>query len=231
MSTLRAVVSRVTLGIFLVLGSISAPALGSDLSRYRDFPFGTNLPSVAKGAGIATSEAKTIHARPALIQELEWRPQPMGGARQSDSVQTVVCSFYNGQLFAVTVNYDRYETEGLTAADIVEAISAIYGDAERPAPTAKAVRPEFGGGDEIVARWQDSEYRFELVRGSYGPTYRLVGISKKLQADAQAAIAESKRLDDREAPQREAARLAAEKENEQAKLDKSRQVNKPKFRP
>jgi hypothetical protein len=52
-----------------------------------------------------------------------------------------------------------------------------------------------------------------------------------MQAAVQVAIVEAKRLDDREAPQKEAARLAAEKETEQAKLDKSRLLNKPKFRP
>ena len=50
-------------------------------------------------------------------------------------------------------------------------------------------------------------------------------------APAQAATLEAKRLDDQEAPQREAARLASEEVAAKTKLEKARLVNKPKFRP
>jgi hypothetical protein len=59
----------------------------------------------------------------------------------------------------------------------------------------------------------------------------MIGVLKKLQVLAQAATAEAKRLDDQEAPQRNAARAADEKEAERAKLEERRLVNKPKFRP
>ena len=231
MSKRQTITSRLAPALAIVFVLISAPALAADLSRYRGFRFGADVPTVAKGAGTAISEAKTIHRRPALIQELEWRPQPLGSSRPPESVQTVVFRFYGGELFGITVNYDRYETEGLTAGDIIEAISAVYGAAEKAAPPANRAQDGFDDRDEIVARWQDAEYSFELVRSSYGPTFKLVGVQKRLQAPAQAAIAEAKRIDDREAPQREAARIAGERETQQAKLDRSRLVNKPKFRP
>ena len=231
MNKLLAIVSRSFPGLALMFGLISAPALRADLSRYRDFQFGTDQATVARQAGAAMADMKTIHLRPALIQELEWRPRPLGPSRQTDSVNTVVFRFYGAELFGITVNYDRYETEGLTAGDFIEAISAVYGAAEKPSAAGNITQGEFGDQNEIVARWQDSQYRFELIRGSSGPTFKLVGVSKKLQAAAQGAITEAKRLDDQEAPQREAARIASEKEIQQAKLDKSRLVNKPKFRP
>jgi hypothetical protein len=43
--------------------------------------------------------------------------------------------------------------------------------------------------------------------------------------------AETKPLDEKEAPQREAARIASADEAEKAKLEKARLANKPKFRP
>jgi len=50
---------------------VSAAAMGGpDLSRYRGFQFGETLPAVAKQAGLDVSQAKVIHARPALLQEL-----------------------------------------------------------------------------------------------------------------------------------------------------------------
>jgi hypothetical protein len=60
----------------------------------------------------------------ALMQELQWRPQPLGTSSQTESAKDVVFSFYEGKLFRIVVDYDRYETEGLTADDFVDAISA-----------------------------------------------------------------------------------------------------------
>ena len=73
-----------------------------------------------------------IHRRPALIQELAWRPQPLGASSQTEPAKEVVFSFYNGELFQIAINYDRYETEGLTTDDFIEAISSTYGTAAKP---------------------------------------------------------------------------------------------------
>jgi len=143
----------------------------------------------------------------------------------------VVFSFYDGQLFRIAIDYDRYETEGMTVDDFVKVISANYGAAEKPAPPGKAGEDQYGNLEETVARWQDPQYRFDLVRSSYGPSFKLIGILKKLEASAQATLTEAKRLDDQEAPQREVARIASDKEVERARLQKARLVNTPNFRP
>jgi len=231
MPSLGMTASRSALTAFLVFGALSAATGGADLSQYRDFQLGTALPAVARQVGVSASQAKVIHRRPALIQELEWRPQPLGSSSQTESAQEVVFSFYDGELFRIAINYDRHETEGLTAADFIETISATYGIAEKLTAPANAVRGRYGDQDEIVARWQDSQYCFDLIRSSYGPSFRLMGVLKRLQGPAQAAITEAKRLEDQDAPQREAARIADEKETKRAELEKSRLVNKPKFRP
>ena len=231
MPKFRGIASRWVLGSLLVLGAMSATAWAADLSKYRNFELGTDLPTVAEQAGVSPSEAKVIHSRPALIQELRWRPQPLGPSSQKESVQEVVFSFYGGRLYRIAINYDRYETEGLTAGDFIEALSGTYGIAEKPAPPARAVPAESGDQREIVARWQDPQYCFDLIRTPYRPSFSLIGVLKKLQAPVQAAITESTRLDAEEAPQRDAARLADEAETERAKLEKSRLVNRPTFRP
>src|ERR1051326_7110180 len=223
--------SRLALTSFLLLGVMSAATSAKDLSKYRTFQLGADLATIAKQVRVSPSQAKAIQRRPALIQELVWRPQPLGPSSQSESANEVVFSFYDGELFRIAVNYDRYETEGLTADDFIEEISAAYGLAEMPAPPANAVQGRYGDQEEIIAQWQDSQYCFDLIRFSYGPTFRLVGALKRLRAPVQAAITEAKRLDDQEAPQRDAARIADEKETERAKLEKSRLLNKPKFRP
>lgn len=215
----------------LLLGAMSATAFAGDLSRYRDFQFGTDLAAVAKKAGASPSQAKVVHSRPALIQELEWRPQSLGASSAEESAKEVVFSFYDGVLFQVVIKYDRYETEGLTADDLVEAISSTYGTAARPPASAKTGQGPYGDQEDILARWQDPQYRFELIRSSYGPTFRLVGVLKKLEALAQTARLEARRLDDQEQPQRDAARRASDDEAAKATLEKARLANKPKFRP
>jgi hypothetical protein len=148
-----------------------------------------------------------------------------------EAVEDVGFSFYDGSLFRITVRYDRYQTEGLTSADLVEAISASYGP-----PTAPPARvaPETGAYSEpaeVLARWEDAEHCFELVRTSYGPSFKLTGSLKAIEAKAADATVEARRLDDLEAPQRDAARIVADEASAKDKLDKARLVNKPKFRP
>lgn len=223
--------SRSVLGLLLVFGVMPAPAWAVDLSKYRNFELGTDLPTIAKQVGSSPSQARVIHRRPALIQDLAWRPSALGSSSQNESAQEVVFSFFDGELFRITTSYDRYGTEGLTVDDLIQAVSATYGTSEQPAATAKNVQGVYGDQDEVVARWQDSKYCFDLIRSAYGPSFRLTGVLKRLQAPVQAAITEARRLDDQEAPQREAARIASEEEVAGAKLEKARLANKPKFRP
>jgi len=173
-----------------------------------------------------------VHRRPVLIQELEWRPQPLGPSTQAEAVSEVVFSFYNGELYRLVVNYDRYKTEGLTAEDLIAAISATYGSAARGA--AEIVLPSIYGDNEtleILARWEDAEYSFNLVRFSHQTSYTLVALSKRLDVLARAAVIEAVRLDAQEAPQREIALQNRQAEENRVQQEKARLANKPGFRP
>lgn len=231
MTRLGRAIARSALTSFLVFGALPLPTLAGDLSKYRNFQLGTSLSTVAKQAGADPSQAKTIHRRPALIQELEWRPQPLGPMSRAEPAKEVVFSFYDDELFRIVISYDRYETEGMTGDDFVQAISATYGIPVKPTAPAKATPGRYHDEEVVLAQWQDQQYSFELIRSSYGPTFRLAGVLTTLQASAQAAIIEAARLDDKEAPQREAERIATDDETQRAKLEKARLVNKPKFRP
>jgi hypothetical protein len=222
-----AALSRLVVAMLLVFGAMQA----ADLSTYRTFQLGTDLPTVAKQAGSDSSQAKVIHRRPALIQELEWRPQSLGSPLQVEPVKEVVFGFYEGQLFRMVITYDRYETEGLTVVDMIDAISATYGIAAKPAVPALPAPERYADQEEILAQWQDPQHSFQLIRSAYGQSFKLVGVLKRLEEPAEAAIVEAARLDEAEAPQREAQRVANDNETERAKLEKARLVNKPKFRP
>ncbi len=215
----------------LVFGAAAGSTFAQDLSRYRNFQLGSDLAAVAKQAGVDPSQATVIHSRPALIQELEWLPRLLGSASQTEAVKQAVFTFYNGALFQVAVDYDRYQIAGLTAADMIDAISANYGIAAKPTSAADVPPTLYGDQQEVLAEWQDAEYRFDLIRGSYGPSFRLVGVSKKLEAPFRAATVEAVRLDEKEAPRREAERVAKASEAEKTTLEQDRLLNKPKFRP
>src|SRR5688572_5798647 len=103
-----------------------------DLSKYREFRFGADLLTVAKQAHVKASEARMIHERPAVIQELAWQSPYMRPSPSTDSVKDILFSFYNGELFRIVVTYDPEQIVGMTAEDIVEAVSAKYGTATRP---------------------------------------------------------------------------------------------------
>jgi hypothetical protein len=212
-------------------GAMSTAALAADLSQYRNVHFGADLPSVARQVGVSASEAKIIHSRPALIQELAWSPRGLGSSPQTESVDRVIFSFYNGELYQIAIDYDRYEIEGLTAEDMIDAISATYGTAAKLAASVKAAEDRYGDQKDAIARWEDPQYCFDLRPSPYGPNFSLIGVLKRLDSPAQAAILEAKRLDDQEAPQRDAARLASEQEAARDKLEKARLENKPRFRP
>src|SRR5258708_2613830 len=105
-----------------------------DFSNYRGLQFGMNLAAAAKQAGMKPSEARVVHQRPAVIQELQWLPRNSSGSPfQADPVKEGLLCFYNGELFRIVVTYDRYKVEGMTASDMIQRISAIYGIATRPA--------------------------------------------------------------------------------------------------
>jgi hypothetical protein len=219
----------------IVLALLSAPLLkAQDLSVYRDFQFGMNLAEVAKRAEVTPSEAKVVHQRPAVIQELEWRPQrAYVSSRETDPVRQVLFSFYNGELFRVLVTYDQERTQGLTNQDMVEAISTLYGTPTRPADDIILFSSSsvYNNTEKVIARWEDSQYSFNLFRTSYSSAYGMAAFSKGVNALAQKAIIEAIRLDEKEAPEREIQRQKKLDEENRLAQDKVRPGNKANFRP
>src|SRR5579864_452340 len=103
---------------------------GQDLSQYRNFQLGSDLSSVSTLSGVASSEAKMIHQRPAVLQDLEWRPShwiPGSMAASTDPVEQLLFSFYGDQLFRAVADYGHERTKGTTGADMIEAISVVDG--------------------------------------------------------------------------------------------------------
>jgi hypothetical protein len=213
-----------------------APALiqPQDLSRYREFQLGMSLPTVAKRAGIDPSQATVIYQRPALIQELDWWLLPsLDSPSKADPVSEVLFSFYNGELFRMVVSYDAYKTEGLTDKDMVQAISAKYGTATRPAAkiTLSSSSQLYEGSQEVIARWEDAHCSLNLFRSSDQRNFGMLIFTKGLDALARTAAAEAVRLDEQQAPQRALDLQKKQDEAKRAALAETRLANKVAFRP
>jgi hypothetical protein len=216
--------------ISLVMILLSAPLIrGQDLSKYRSFSLGMRLPELSSQVDLRPLQTKLIQKHPAVIQELTfWPLNSSDYSLQTDSVWQIFFSFYNGELFRILVTYDRDATHGLTAEDMVEAISTKYGTATRPAgeinfPTNELYRST----EKIIARWEDSQYSINLVRSKFLNSFALVMFSKRLDVQADAAIAKSIKLDGQEDPQKEIDRQKKEADD----LEAARQTNRKTFRP
>jgi len=221
-----------TLGI--VCMSLWASSLsGEDLAQYRGFALGSSLTAAAKAAGMEPSAATVIHRGPALMQELEWQPGRSYAANYAtEPVKEVVLSFYDGQLYRMVAKYDRFRTEGMTAEDLIAAISQVYGTFTRPVGESLVVGsssyPETVG---VLARWENPQYSCNLVRPDGRPDFSMVLFSKRLDELAETAGIEATKLEEQEAPQREAALRKAQEQEQQLLLDKARLTNKQAFRP
>jgi hypothetical protein len=214
---------------FVVL-LLTAPLLrGQDLSKYRHFTLGMSLTRVLERAEQKVADVKMIHGRPALIQELTWWPPNIPGTSyRSDTAEQILFSLHNGELYKISVTYDRTSTEGLTAEDMVKSISAKYGPPTSMAPEIdSATNDRYGVKQKPVASWEDSQYSFNLVRSSFSDVLGLVIYSKRVNAEAELAIAEAVKLDEQEGPQREAER----QKKDASDLDVTRQKNQKSFRP
>jgi hypothetical protein len=214
---------------FVVL-LLTAPLLRAQaLSKYRHFTLGMSLTRVLERTDQKMADVKVIHGRPALIQEVTWWPPNIpGSSYRSDTVEQILFSFYNAELYKISVTYDRTSTEGLTAADMVKSISAKYGPATSVKPEVdSATNERYDMRQKPVATWGYSQYSFNLVRSSFSGSFELLIYSKRLNAEAEVALAEAVKLEKEEEPQREAER----QKKQIGDLEATRQKNQKSFRP
>jgi hypothetical protein len=223
----------------LVCGALlsNGPVNAQDFSRYRFFRLGSSLSTVAQAANMGPSDARVLHQRPALIQELDWRPQYQWPSTRiaMDPVLDVALTFYNDQLFRIAITYDQSRTDGMTNADVIEAVSATYGLAAVPVTPDATVHSSQSSRNEAitVARWANGDRTLTLSRSVFPMVFRLVMMSTILNDLAEAAVAETLISSDDadEALQREADRRRKELADAIADQDRARRRNKAAFHP
>lgn len=214
----------------LVVLLLAAPLLrAQDLSKYRHFTIGMNLNRALERTEQKMADVKVLHGRPALIQELTWWPPNLPGASfQADPVEQIQLSFYNRELYRISVTYDLASTEGLTANDLVKSISAKYGPATNlMLELASAKIDSYDARQKTVASWEDAQYSLNLVRSSFTDGLGLTIYSKRVNAAAELAVVQAVELEKQEAPEREAERQKKQSDD----LETARQKNRKTFRP
>jgi hypothetical protein len=146
---------------------------------------GDDVLTISRQLGMP-APASTLISSPALgaLEELRWRSQYIrrGVASSSDPVAQLVFSFFENKLFRIVI-YASDRTEGMTEADVVAAVSRIYG------PPAKRTHPPSPVGlhpqrpaDSVVAQWTDTGHRVALLAVQDQTAFRLIVSSVPLEA-------------------------------------------------
>ena len=222
----------ITLSVCFVVFSMPVVS-AQDRSVYRDYRIGDDLRAIAEQSGVALPMARIVPHEPIGLQELQWRPHYSRGATQrTEAVARLTFGFYNDQLFRIVVDYERLRTEGMTEADMVEAISDTYGPPSRRVASPRAVTERAEqSADFLVAVWEDAEYSVTLLRMPDSSAFRMIVASARLGTLAQAAGAGAVRWDVHEAPAPDVAVRSTEDEDGHSLQHKARLANKAAFRP
>jgi len=216
------------LSICLAAMLLSVPlAQAQNLSKYRQFSLGASLAEVSKQIDQRPDNASMIQQNPATIQQLEWWPVPINLLVKSEPVQKVILSFYNRTLYKVEAMYDSDATAGLTAADMIRAISASYGTPTKVSDIVPHSGAAYDAAEPAIAQWEDGRYTVSLSRESFLSTFELVLVSKPLNAQAEASVIEAAKQEREDAPQNEIARGKKAADD----LETERQANLKAFRP
>jgi len=215
--------------IVLAVSTVSS----AELSRYREFELGTSVATVTAVTQNA-ARVRIVHSRPALIQQLEWRPRYMAGAPQADrdSIGEVVFSFVDDQLFQMSIAYAQDRTSGLTDQDMVGSLTAVYGAPSSPAPRTRTTSSLLALDTPVViAEWRHADTTVALQRREYSESFFLVITSLPLDIIARKAQATAVAMDQSEAPAREAALLKKRAADEKVAAETTRSANKKVFQP
>jgi transglutaminase/protease-like cytokinesis protein 3 len=216
--------------IALALIFFSTSIIGAqDLSKYRNFSLGTSVAGISKQVDATPSQVSVTHQSPVLIQELTWWPiESSESSRRAEAVEQIHFSFCNRELYKIVAKYEDTATKGLTADDMVRAISATYGIARRPAADLSApAQLSYSSADLPIALWENARYSVALSQSPLSDSFQLTLLLKQLNGQAEAGIVEAVRQETEGAPQRETARVKKEADD----LEAMRQANLKSFRP
>lgn len=229
-----------TLMLFFVVASVHPVAQAP--GAYRQYVLGSSVQAVTALARTGVAPVQTSVQRPALIQTMVWRRPYLSTDSQPalrDPVKQVEFSFYDDQLFRMVVDYESDRTRGLTAADFIDALSAVYGPVQPGFTRTPAVRgsEDADATGRLIGQWSEQDLSVlayqdaDFYTGPGGSRFKLIVTSSRLSGLSRTAILESAKQDQREAPQREIDRARKQSDDDRVAQEKARSENKAAFKP
>ena len=196
----------------LVLATSATITVAQGRSHYRTYAMGDSLQAISHQIGQPVMDVTATPAVAGAVQELRWHARYVrhGGAPAGDPVDRLVFSFYEHRLFRIVIDYAPDRTEGMTEADMVAAVSALYGSPRRRTlgtteePQAPA-RPV----ETVIAQWISGDQSVVLLALQGRTAFRVIVVSSGLQTLARASGAREAPTDRPDWPSIEAARARA----------------------
>lgn len=197
--------------VALALATTATTTAAQGRPHYRTYAMGDSPLVISRQLGLPMNVTATPAASGA-VQELRWHARGVrrGTAPSGDPVDRLVFSFYEHRLFRIVIDYAPHRTAGMTEADMVAAVSALYGAPRRrtmvsPEGIQAPVRP----AEAVVARWIKGDQSVALLSIQGQTTYRMIVVSSALQTLARASGAREAPVDRPDWPSIEAARARA----------------------
>jgi hypothetical protein len=197
-----------------VVSAVASASLAAaqDRPRYRTYAMGDSPVTISRQIGLPMMEATSTPAASGTVQELRWHARYVrrGTEPTGDPVDRMVFSFHEHRLFRIVVDYAPDRTEGMTEADMVAAVSALYGSPRRRtiASTEHAQAPA-RPADSVVAEWISGDQAVALLALQGGTAFRVIVVSSALQTLARASGAREAPTDRPDWPSIEAGRALA----------------------
>jgi hypothetical protein len=221
--------ARVSTIVCAVVMAVQAVSAAPVYSRYRGVSIGDSVSAAIASLHMTASDVAVVHARPAMIQQLTWRPnQFTGGTGAPEALAEMVLTFHLGRLARVVATYDRDRTEGLTNADLHDVFTTIYGTSML-VPTPSRVRAS--SEPETIGQWGDGKTLVVLLREGYPRRIKLTVSSIAADRLLRDGLASGVRFDAIEAPARDMVRRASEEQTKRTRDAQSRVDNKSAFKP
>ena len=227
--------TRQTLRRWLVVAALGAGASVTLVSaqgrpHYRSYAMGDDLWAIAERLGVPVPDGTATPAVAGGVQELQWHARffPRGTAPAGDPVDRLVFSFFEHRLFRIVIDYAPDRTEGMTEADMVAAVSTLFGPpARRTLASSAATRTP----EAVIARWIRGDQSVVLLAIQGRTAYRMVVVSTALEALARASGAREAPVDRPDWPSIDAARARADIFGEEPLRRRTRQANVASFVP
>jgi hypothetical protein len=220
--------------VSLFVAASSVLLLGAQTRAfYRTYRMGDDQLTISRQIGVPSASA-TMPGPPGAVHDLRWRSQfaRRGDARSGDPVARLVFSFYNDQLFRIVIDYASDRTEGMTEADMVAAVSHVYGPpAKRIRPTEQAGSPRQQLEDTVIAEWITSAHHVSLLTVGDRAAFRMIVSSVPLEAFARAGGAPDAAADAQDRTSDGASRLHANEGKGIAARETTRRANIASFIP